>query len=281
MNEVQGFLLEDCGIRGALVRLEETWRHVVAEHSYPARLESLLGDGVAAAVLLANGLQGRPQVSIQLQGNGALRLLLVQCTPDLRVRGMAQWRPHDRNARLLGDGRLVVNLDTGTRNGVYQGIVPLVSNELPACLEAYFDQSEQLPTRLILESDTEFVAGLKLQILPSQDATRAGFDEAAALAKTVSKTDLAQAPADELLLDLFGGYQVRLFKPKPVLHDCRCTAEHLANVARMLGEHELHQILFDEGAVELTCEFCNRTFRYDADDIDAIIRGETPVHVAH
>lgn len=281
MNEVQGFLLEDAGIRGALVRLNETWRNVVAEHAYPARLEALLGDGVAAAVLLANGLKGRPAVSIQLQGDGAVKLLLVQCTPDLKVRGMAQWRPHDEGTRLLGDGRLVVNLDTGSRNGVYQGIVPLVGSELEDCLEAYFDQSEQLATRLILQSADDHVAGLKLQALPGQEVTQARFDEAVRLADTVSSAALARAPADQLLRELFGRYQIRLFDPKPVLHDCRCTAEHLANVARMLGEHELNEILADEGSVELTCEFCNRTFRYDSDDIDAIIRGEAPAHFTH
>ena len=87
MNEVQSFLLEDQGIRGALVRLNETWRQIIAQHQYPVEVRRLLGESVAATVLLASGLKGHPKVSIQLQGEGPLRLLLIQCAADLKVRG--------------------------------------------------------------------------------------------------------------------------------------------------------------------------------------------------
>lgn len=275
------FLLEDQGIRGALVRLNETWRQVVALHRYPDHIEQLLGQGVAATVLLASGLKGRPRVSIQLQGEGPLRLLLVQCSSELRVRGMAQWRPHTESEPLLGEGRLVVNLDTGERNGLYQGIVPLVSNHLEACLEAYFRQSEQLATRLVLACDAERAAGLLLQALPGYDAAPESFAAAAELARDVSTRELMHDPVESLLLRAFTPYEIRLFKPHAVLHDCRCTPEHLANIARMLGAEELESILRDVGRVELTCEFCNRSFSYGSTEVEAILRGETPRTTLH
>lgn len=281
MNEIQSFLLEDRGIRGGLVRLNETWKQITVQHQYPARVERLLGESVAATLLLANGLKGKPKVSIQLQGAGPLRLLLIQCAADLKVRGVAQWRPFDATDALLGEGRLAVTLDTGRRNGLFQGIVPLVSNALDSCLESYFARSEQLPTRLVLEATADSVAGLMLQTLPGQCHDSDDFERAAALAKTVQPGALLAEPAHALLPRLFDGYLIRLFEPRPVLHDCRCTPEHLARVARLIGEEELGTILADEGAVELTCEFCNRAFRYDADDVDAILRGEAPPAVLH
>lgn len=281
MNEVQSFLFENEGIRGALVRLNETWQQIVALHQYPAEVQQLLADSVAATVLLANGLKNHPQVSIQLQGDGALRLLLIQCSPDLKVRGTAQWRPYARGDALLGDGRLAVNLDTGGRNGLFQGIVPLVSTHLDACLEAYFEQSEQLATRIVLAGTGANVAGLLIQALPGHDGDDATFEHVAALAKTVSARELVNDAASDLLPRLFREYTIRLFRPRPVLHDCRCTPEHLAGIARMLGEEELKSLLSDCGRVELTCEFCNRAFRYDADDVEAILRGEAPEHTLH
>lgn len=275
------FLLEDEGIRGALVRLNETWRQVVAQHSYPDDIEQLLGQGVAATVLLASGLKGHPHVSMQLQGQGPLKLLLVQCSSELRVRGMAQWRPHAATEPLLGAGRLVVNLDTGERNGIFQGIVPLVSRDLEGCLEAYFRQSEQLPTRLVLACDAEHAAGLLLQTLPSRKAEPASFAAAARLARSMHTTELMHDPVESLLLRAFAPYRVRLFKPHAVLHDCRCTPERLANIARMLGAEELHSILRDVGQVELTCEFCNRAFSYSDTEVAAILRGETPSTTLH
>jgi molecular chaperone Hsp33 len=281
MNEVQSFLLEGRGIRGALVRLEETWQQVVAQHNYPADLRRLLGESIAATVLLASSMKAGPRVSLQLQGDGALKLLLIQCSEELRVRGMAQCETRLRGEALLGEGRLAVNVDTRGPNGFFQGIVPLVSPRLDACLEAYFLQSEQLATRLILRGTERRVAGLLLQALPGQEPEEDAFRDAAMLAQTVSTDELTDSAAAALLPKLFDRYDVRLFDARPVLHDCRCTPTHLAGIVRLLGEDELAGLLGDPGWVELTCEFCNRSFRYDDEDIAAILRGESPGHVLH
>ena len=273
MNEVQSFLLEDCHVRGALVRLAETWQQVTAQHTYPPEVRDLLGEGVAAAVLLANGLKNRPRVSLQLQGQGPLKLLLIQCSGDMDVRGMAQWRGYLAGEALLGQGRLAVNLDTGTPYGLFQGIVPLVGDKLETCLEAYFDRSEQLPTRLILTCSGAAVAGLLLQSLPEHSS---GNEPARLLGGTISRHALLDTPAEELLPALFAPHRIRLFDPRPVRHDCRCTPQRLADIARLLGPEELRSLLNERGHVELTCEFCNRSFRYDEAGVQTILRGDTP-----
>ncbi len=281
MNEVQNFLFEGLGIRGSLVRLEETWRRVIAEHEYPADVRRLLGQSVAATVLLTTGLKGSPRVSLQLQGDGPLKFLLIQCSSELKVRGMAQWREATRGQALLGEGRLAVNLDAGDPGRLYQGIVPLISTEIDGCLEAYFRQSEQLPTRLLLRAAEERVAGLILQVLPQNDPSDDSFDTTVAMAATVSAEELSELPAKRLLPRLFDGYAIRLFKARPVTHDCRCTPTHLAGVVRMLGADELDNLLEERGEVELTCEFCNRAFQYDAADVETILSGRTPGQAVH
>ena len=280
-NEVQGFVLEDQGIRGSLVRLNETWSNVIAEHRYPARVRNVLGQGIAATVMLATGLKGKPKVALQLQGDGPLSLLVVQCSRELRVRGMAQWRDANTDEPMLGDGRLAVMLDTADDRGVFQGIVPLVSAELDTCLEAYFRQSEQLPTRLISSAGERSVAGLMLQALPRPDFDDDEFALAVDQASRVSLGALHDQPAAELLPALFPDATIRLFGAQPVMHDCRCTPEHLAGIARMLGAGELRSILAEQGKVELTCEFCNRSFSYDADDVETIVDGGTPAAALH
>jgi molecular chaperone Hsp33 len=283
MNEVQGFILEDSGIRGALVRLEETWHQVIAEHRYTPQVQTLLGEGIAATVLLASGMKAKPSVSLQLQGEGPLKLLVIQCANGSKVRGMAHCSTAPQAVPLLGAGRLVVNLDTGRPNGFFQGIVPLTSSKLDECLEAYFQQSEQLSTRLILKSSERRVAGLLLQVLPGHGEERVldAFEAAAARAGTVSTAELTELAADELLPKLFAGHEIRLFGAHPVLHDCRCTPERLAGVVRMLGEDEVKSLLADQGHVELTCEFCNRTFRYDERAAQTILRGGSQSSVLH
>lgn len=278
MNEVQSFLLEDCRVRGALVRLSETWQQVTAQHAYPRELKDLLGEGVAATVLLASGLKHQPRVSLQLQGEGPLKLLLIQCSGTMDVRGMAQWRNYTADETLLGRGRLAVNLDTGTPLGLFQGIVPLVGRRLEQCLETYFEQSEQLPTRLVLTCAGDAVAGLLLQVLPDERSAGHTLGE---LGGPVVREALLDTPAEQLLPALFEHHRIRLFEPRQVRHDCRCTPDRLADIARLLGEDELKSLLEERGHVELTCEFCNRRFRYDADGVDTILRGGAPPHRLH
>ncbi|MDH3417925.1 MAG: Hsp33 family molecular chaperone HslO [Gammaproteobacteria bacterium] len=281
MNEVQTFVFEDLAIRGALVRLEETWRQVLAQHHYPQELRRLLGEGIAATVLLATGLKGHPRVSLQLQGDGRVKLLLVQCSADFEVRGMAQLREAQANDALLGAGRLAVNLDTGENGQQFQGIVPLVGPDLRACLEAYFAQSEQLPTRLYLFSDDGRASGLLLQALPGAGEHADDFETVTALAATIRAVEIAEQPAADLLEQVFADYTLRLFRPKPVTHDCRCTPEYLARIVRMLGTAEIDDLLRERGHVELVCEFCNRAFRYDDAQIEAIFAGQAPSQPLH
>ena len=117
--------------------------------------------------------------------------------------------------------------------------------------------------------------------LPGASPDAETFQEAVTLAQTVSTDELAHTTAASLLPQLFSGFDIRLFDARPVLHDCRCTPQHLASIVRLLGEEELSGLLGDPGWVELTCEFCNRAFRYDEADIDTILRGETPGPVLH
>jgi molecular chaperone Hsp33 len=153
--------------------------------------------------------------------------------------------------------------------------VPLTSTKLEECIESYFAQSEQLETRLVLRSDDERVAGLLLQVLPGHGEARAAeaFETAATSAATVSAAELTGLTAEELLPKLFTGQTIRVFGAQTVAHDCRCTPERLAGVVRMLGADELKTLLAEQGHVELKCEFCNRAFRYDDTQVDAIMRG--------
>lgn len=281
MNEVQSFLLEGHGIRGAVVRLRETWLQLIAQHNYHERVIGLLGEALAATVLLGNGLKDKPRISIQIHSDGPVGLLLIQCSEDLRVRGMAQCGSINEHRPLLGAGRLAVNVDTGKTNGFFQGIVPLSGTSFSDCLEGYFAQSEQLPTRLMLYASRGRAAGLMLQMLPGHDEDTAEFATAAELAAAVSEQRLCTMPCETLLPELFDDYQIRLFKPRPVLHDCRCTPEYLARIARMLGSEELESLLAEQGRVSLTCEFCNRDFRFSPQDVQAILRGGTPEPALH
>ncbi|MFM2289393.1 MAG: Hsp33 family molecular chaperone HslO, partial [Pseudomonadota bacterium] len=134
-------------MRGHWVRLGEAWHALRARHHYPAPVAGLLGEAATAVVLLAATLKFEGTLTLQLAGDGRVRLLVAQCTDRNALRAIAH---HDLEAaeapafsELVGSGRMVVTIESA-RGGRYQGIVPLEGASLQACLEHYFATSEQL-----------------------------------------------------------------------------------------------------------------------------------------
>jgi molecular chaperone Hsp33 len=223
-----------------------------------------------------------------------MHLLVVQATPGLAMRGVARWRGElppvpQTVAALSGGGQMTVTVESEDRSSRYQGIVPLQGETLAECFEAYFAQSEQLPTRLWLVATGERAAGLLLQRLPSgASASAQEIEHAAAagdedwnrvlhLAATLTTAELADLPADELLRRLFHEEDLRVFDPAPVYFQCNCSRDRVSGILRSLGEPEVRDILSERGEVEVRCEFCNRAWQYDAVDVGALFTATDPV----
>ncbi len=278
-GELRRFVLEAQPLRGQWVRLGPAWRALRACRGYPPVVASLLGEAATAAVLLAATLKFEGTLTMQFAGNGRVRLLVAQCTDQFQLRAVAH---HDLAeteavgfAGLVGAGRLIVTVQSEQTPAHYQGIVPLEGDSLAACLERYFESSEQLPTRLVLAADGERAGGMLLQKLPSAavggegsgallqqawEDLRSGFD-------SLSPEQLLAAAAEESLRRVFGAHDCRLFGPTPVRFACRCSNERVASLVRSLGVEEARAALASEGALTVTCEFCGRDYRYDAVDI--------------
>lgn len=283
-DRLRRFVFEHFPVRGHLVHLDASWRALLEHHEYPSAVRDILGQGLAASVLLAATIKFEGVLSLQLRGNGPLQLMLVQCTDGLAVRGVAQHGEVSGNetlAELAGNGQLTVTLDNAARDQRYQGVVPLEGATVSQCLQVYFAQSEQLPTRLWLHADEQGASGLLLQRLPGVEATgasMAGIEDAwhrvQILGDTLSPEELRSLSDGEILRRLFNEDDVRMFEPAPVFFRCRCSHERVSSMLRALGETENRAILAERGAVEVRCEFCNRTYRFDAVDVEQLFRAE-------
>jgi molecular chaperone Hsp33 len=164
------FLFDHFPIRGHLVHLDAAWRALIEHREYPDTIRETLGEAVVASLLLAATIKFDGVLSLQLQGDGPMHLLLAQCTSGLGVRGLARYREGAGSAQkiseLIGNGNLTVTLETEESAQRYQGIVPIEGERLADSLQAYFQNSEQLPTRLWLHADAQGASGMLLQKLP-------------------------------------------------------------------------------------------------------------------
>ena len=291
MDLVRRFIFERQAVRGHWVRLEAAWRELRLHVRYPEPVERLLGEAVAAAVLLAASLKFRGTLTFQLQGNGVVPLLVAQCTHDFRLRALARF--DERAAAVLpagaprgvvfrelvgGGGRLTVTIEADEKGARYQGVVPLEGRSLAESLEAYFATSEQLPTRVLLAADAERGAGLLVQKLPG--AGNAGEEESAAAWQGAQRgmarlpeEELLAHPAEEALARGFCEQDLRLFRGSPVHFECRCGEGRVAGLLRALGEEEVRDVLREQGSVTVTCEFCRRPYRFQKGDVDALFAG--------
>ncbi|HKZ73121.1 MAG TPA: Hsp33 family molecular chaperone HslO [Steroidobacteraceae bacterium] len=285
---VHRFIFEHQPVRGHWVRLDAAWRELRAHQQYPPAVRDLLGEAVTAAVLLAASLKFEGTLTLQLEGDGAVRLLVAQCTNDFRVRAVPRFDagrlPAGNGAvpsfrTLVGaQGRLTVTIEAAERDSRYQGVVPLSGASLSESLEAYFADSEQLPTQVRLIADDSGTAGLLVQKLPGagdDDEADGTWRAAQAGAAEVDPARLLADPIVPLLERAFPGRDVRLFRGSAVRFECGCSPERVSGVLRSLGEDEVRDILREHGVVAVTCEFCQRPYRFDAVAIDGLF-GSTP-----
>jgi molecular chaperone Hsp33 len=182
---------------------------------------------------------------------------------------------------LLGEGRFVITLVPADGRQTYQGVVEIDPAGVAASLEHYMQTSEQLDTRLWLVAGEERAAGLLLQKLPArEELDEDSWNRATKLAETITEPELLQLPAQNLVHRLYHEEDIRLFEPRPVSFRCSCSAERVAAMLRMLGLAEVHAILEERDDVEVTCEFCNRTYRYDSVDAEQLFAAAHPAHAA-
>lgn len=274
------FLLEQAGVRGVHVRLDDTWTQIRSRAEYPAEVAELLGQAVAASALFTGHAKVDGRLSVQLRGSGALRTLFAECTGAGTLRGIAKLADGELPAaRALGDlgadALLAITIENPTAAGQdparYQGLVGLEADTLSAAFEGYFRQSEQLPTRLLLAADDTGVAGLMLQKLPGDAGDLDGWERASALFDTLGGAELLETTADVVLHRLFHEDGVRLLGDKPLRFACSCSRERVSAMLESLGEEEAMAAVEDNaGAAEIRCEFCGEAYRYSGQEIAAL-----------
>ena len=286
---VQPFLLESSGFRGDLVRLGEVAEHIVTRHAYPGPLAALLVEMLTLTAMLSSMMKYDGVFSLQTSGDGPVRLMVSDMTSKGHLRGYAGFDAARLTAAveaeagaegalgvaaLLGQGHLAYTVDQGPDMERYQGIVALSGATLADCLQHYFLQSEQIQTGLMVATGNGDgawrAAGLILQRLP-EEAGRAAPDDdddawrrAMVLQASCTEAELLDPglPVDTLLYRLFHEEGVRVFRRRPLVARCRCARTRLEETLRSLPRAEIEDLRVG-GEVIVTCEYCNRRYRFD------------------
>ncbi len=268
------FLLEPSGVRGVLVDLRETWGAIRARNPYPEAVAERLGETCAAAALFTGHAKIDGRLSVQLRGTGALRTLFAECTAAGTLRGIAHYQeplPNPLTPRAFGEGSvLAITIESLPPGGLelqrYQGLVELQADRLAQAFEAYFQQSEQLPTRLLLAADQRRAVALMLQQLPDGHGDPDGWVRCSALFDTLKDSEMLQLPGSNLLHRLFNQENARILDQRPLRFACSCSRARVEDVLRSLGREEA-EAASQGGQAEVHCDFCGQGYRFEPREI--------------
>jgi molecular chaperone Hsp33 len=207
-----------------------------------------------------------------VQGSGPVKLLVADCTAELRIRGMAQYEaddmPQESERSLLGDGRLSVTLEDLKSGRFYQSLVPLEGETMEEIFGHYLSQSEQLPAYLRLLADGEALAGVLLEKLPGADSRDPdGWNRVQHFANTLTLDDTRGTQPYDLLTRVFPEELMRVFRLYAVEYHCPYDEDKVKDMLRGLGRQEVESILAEQGEVVIRNEMCNHEYRFDADAI--------------
>ncbi|MFJ5484462.1 Hsp33 family molecular chaperone HslO [Pectobacterium actinidiae] len=276
-DQLYRYLFENYAVRGELVTVNETYQRILTNHDYPAAVQTLLGEMLVATSLLTATLKFSGDITVQLQGDGPLKLAVINGNHQQQMRGVARLQgdiaPESSLKEMVGNGYLVITI-TPTEGERYQGVVGLEGETVAECLESYFQQSEQLPTRLFIRTGQhegkQAAAGMLLQVLPAQDADRNDFDHLAQLTTTVKADELFTLPATEVLYRLYHQEEVTVYEPQDVEFRCHCSRDRCADALMTLSDQDVNEMIEQDGEIDMHCDYCGTHYLFNSLDIRAI-----------
>ena len=287
------FQIEGWPVRGRLVRLGETVDTILSAHTYPEPVAALLGEACALAALVGSSLKFEGRLIVQAQGDGPVRFVVADYDTDGTMRGFCRFDPDAVAAAsagfsrpgaqaLLGKGLFVMTLDRGPDFERTQGITPIEGESLSLCAEHYFQQSEQVPTRVKLAvgaitdaTGTHWRAGgAMIQIIAADDArgsTEEVWDRSRALFQTLADDEMLDPTItpETLLFRLFHEDGVRLEDARPLKAVCRCSKDRIGAVLASFDPVELADMVEDDGKIRVTCEYCSTVYELEPEEVAA------------
>ncbi|MDP5219438.1 Hsp33 family molecular chaperone HslO [Ruegeria sp. 2205SS24-7] len=304
-DTVLPFQLDVPDMRGRIARLDGVLYGILKQHDYPPVVEALVAEMALLTALIGQTISLRWKLSLQVQSKGPVRMIATdyyapeKAGDTARIRAYASFdrdrlsdgAPFDQ----VGEGYFAIMIDQGSGTQPYQGITPLAGGSLSACAEAYFAQSEQLPTRFSLSfgrssepgtAEHWRAGGIMLQHMPKaspfvasaegegnilsaadlvEGETGENWNRVNILLDTVEDLELIgpSVPPTDLLVRLFHEEQPRVYDAQPVRFGCTCTEDRVRQSLSIYSAQDIATMTTDEGVVTADCQFCGAHYVLD------------------
>ena len=277
------FIFENTDIRGNYVKLNHTIEEATQHQALPQNIHIALGELMVASSLLASTLKLDGSLTLQIQTNGPLKLLIAECNESLGIRGTVKWNgPIESFAPidLIKEGHFIITLIQKNAKTPYQGIVPMEGNSISQLLENYMLRSEQIQTKLWIHSRENIFHGLLVQKLPfnssaetlDHDSMTSVWENIVMSADKSFKAIHPTLEASKILQTIFSSETVRLYDPSYPNFACSCSKKSVENMLRLIGKKECESIIEEQSSITIHCDFCNECYKYSEDEVGFIFK---------
>lgn len=299
-DTIARFNFTNLPVRGQFIRLTRSWLAATEQQNYDAAIRRSVGEAMALAALLADGIKFEGRVALQATSDGTISTLLGECSQQHLIRGIAQLRAPseaegstaDRvtgvttEAPRLGKVRLAISL-IPDKGEMHQGVVELIGDTIGVAVEHYFAHSEQLPTRIQIASDDDTITAMLLQRLPKTSPLPSGevldsafidqeWERLDVLFSTNTDVELLSLEAEQLLYRLFNEDDIRLTPPRQIDFGCSCSRERSEAALKLLGKEDLTELSNQTDEIEINCEMCGQMYTWDSVEAHVLFESQEP-----
>lgn len=287
MDQIVRAIAKNAPVKAMAISARDTVERARAIHDCWPVAAAALGRLLMAASMMGAAMKEEAgAVTLRIKGGGPLGALTAVSDSRGNVRGYVQNPAVDVPRKAKGkldvgtavgcSGELTVIRDLGLKEP-YIGSVQLVGGEIAEDVAAYFVESEQVPTAcalgvLIAPSQTvQAAGGYLIQLLPGADETVVSAVErgVAHLGAVSARLDAGTDPLG-LLREVLGEFDLEVLETSPIEYRCYCTRERVSRALISLGRAELDALIKEQGGAELTCQFCDEVYRFNAQELGAL-----------
>jgi molecular chaperone Hsp33 len=277
------FIFENTDIRGNYVKLNQTIKEAAQHQALPQSIHIALGELMVASALLASTIKLDGSLTLQIQTNGSLKLLIAECNESFGVRGTVKWNGPIQSLApidLIKEGHFIITLIQKNAKTPYQGIVPMEGNSISELLENYMLRSEQIQTKLWIHSQENIFHGLLIQKLPfnssaealDHDSTTGAWEDIVMSADKSFKAIHPTLDASKILQTIFSSETIRLYNPSHPHFACSCSKKSVENMLRLIGKKECESIIEEQSSITIHCDFCNECYKYSENEVGFIFK---------
>lgn len=292
MDEIIRMMTGDGMVKAVAVTGKDMVERARQIHKTLPVATAALGRTLMAASMMGDMLKEKDgSVTLQIKGGGPLGAITAVSDSRGNPRGYLQNGQVDIPRKYQGkldvgtavgsSGSLTVMKDMGLKEP-YIGSVQLVSGEIAEDITAYFVESEQVPTAcalgVLVDKDQSVAAagGYLVQLLPGADVSVIQRLEES-IARLGPVTDALHGGADavQLLERVLEGQEPELLERRPVAYKCYCSRERVSRAIISMGKEEMQSLIEEQGGAELTCQFCDKVYRFTKEDLQELLEEAT------